>query len=72
MDRPVLAEDVGVCSLGGPVRDDANAQAVEERGHVLASYLCHGVEGAVSVARGDAGLGDTAYVPGVGCDVHYV
>lgn len=54
------------------MRDDVNAQAVEERGHVLASYLCHGVEGAVSVARGDAGLGDTAYVPGVGCDVHYV
>lgn len=65
-ESPALAEDVGVHRLGGPVRGVVVAQAVEERGHVLAHHLGHGAEGAVGVARGDVGLGEPACVPGVG------
>lgn len=72
MDRPVLAEDVGVRRLGGPVRDDVVARAVGERCHVLAVHRHHGPEGSVGVARGDAGLGEPAYVPGVRRGVHHV
>lgn len=67
-ESPALAEDVGVRRLGGSVRGVVVAQAVEERGHVLAHHLGHGAEGAVGVASGDACGGESPDLGGVGRD----